>query len=138
MNRHAATGSWNAVHTAKRDVDQAGQNLSHRLEEAGLAGQATVDHALSLVRPLVIGAVAAAGLVWLVSALRRPRRRGFVPPERTRPSVVNEAFRAAGLTLASAAARRLGEHLFATTAATQSTPAGRAVPPRDENNPPRH
>jgi hypothetical protein len=135
MNRHAGTGSWSAVHTAKQNVAQAERALSHRLEEAGVAGQATVDHALSLVRPLVIGAVAAAGLVWLVSTLRRPRRRGFVPREHARPSVMNEALRAAGLTLASAAARRLGEHLFATADATQSTPAGRPVPPRDGNNP---
>jgi hypothetical protein len=135
MNRHAGTGSWSSVHTAKQNVAQAERALSHRLEEAGVAGQATIDHALSLVRPLVIGAVAAAGLVWLVSALRRPRRRGFVARQRTRPSVMNEALRAAGLTLASAAARRLGEHLFSTADAAQSTPAGRAVPPRDGNNP---
>ena len=128
MSRHATNGG--SVDAAKRDVEQAERMLSHRLEEAGLAGHATVDRAFSLVRPLVIGAVAAAGLVWFVSALRRPRRRGFVLPEPSRPSVVGEALRTASVSLAAAAARRLAEHWFASHLAAQSTPAGRAVPPR--------
>lgn len=131
MNRHARTEPWNAVHAAKRDVERAEQMLSHRLEEAGVAGHATVERALSLVRPVVIGAIAAAGLVWLVSSLRRPRRRAFVPAEPARPSVVREAMRAASLSLASIAARRIGEHLFAPHDAAQLTLAGRSVPPRD-------
>jgi hypothetical protein len=137
MNRHAGTGSWNALQAAKRDVTRAENALSRRLAEAGVAGQATVDRALALVRPLVIGAVAVAGVVWLVSALRRPRRRAFVPPAHRRPLLMNEALRAASLTLATAAARHLGEHLFANPDTTQSTPSRRAVPPRNGNNPPR-
>ena len=121
MNRHVGPNTRSAAHTAKREVKRAENALSQRLEEAGVAGHATVEQALGLVRPLVISAVAAAGLVWLVSALRRPRRRGFVLPERTRPSVLNDALRAASLSLASAAARSLGQHLFATADAAQST-----------------
>lgn len=124
MSRHAGSHSRKALRAAKRDVQQAEQALSHRLEEAGVAGHATVEQAVSLVRPLVVGAVATAGLVWLVSALRRPRRRGFVLPERTRPSFLNEALRAASLSLASAAARNLGEHLFGVAASAQSTRRG--------------
>lgn len=137
MNRHAGTGTWNAMHAAKRDVNRAERALSRRLEEAGAAGQATVDRALSLVRPVVIGAVAVAGLVWLVSTLRRPRRRAFVPAPYKRPFLMNEALRAASISLASAAARHLGEQLFAKSEQTQSTSTGRAVPPRNGNNPPR-
>jgi len=136
MNRHAGTGTWNEMRAAKRDVARAERALSRRLSEAGAAGQATVDHAVSLVRPVLIGAVAVAGLVWLASTLRRPRRRAFVPRQSTRPVLMNEALRAASISLASAAARHLGEHLFANSA-TQSTPTGRAVPPRNENNPPK-
>lgn len=137
MNRHAGTGAWNELQAAKRDVSRAEHALSQRLAEAGVAGQATVDRALALVRPLVIGAVAVAGVVWLVSALRRPRRRAFVPPASRRPLLMNEALRAASLSLVTAAARQLGEHLFANTDTTQSTPSRRAVPPRHRNNPPR-
>lgn len=135
MSRHATNGG--AVDAAKRDVEQAERMLSHRLEEAGLAGHATVEHAFSLVRPLVIGAVAAAGFVWFVAALRRPRRRGFVLPEPSRPSLVGEALRTASISLASVAARHLAEHWFAQHAAVQSTPAGRPVPPRDAIQPAR-
>src|SRR3954470_24176725 len=129
MNRHAGTGTWTAMQTAKQDVTRAERALSRRLTEAGAAGQATVSRALSLVRRIVVGAVAVAGLVWLVSALRRPRRRGFVPPRYKRPFLMNEALRAASLSLASAAARHLGEKLFADNERTQSTPTGRAAPP---------
>ena len=136
MNRHAKS-NFNAVDAAKRGVANAEQQLSHRLEEAGLAGQATVEQALSLVRPLVIGAVAVAGLVWLVSSLRRPRRRGFVLPEPSRPSVFNEALRAASLTLASSAARRLGEHWFSPHDAAESNQAKHVASRRDANQPAR-
>jgi hypothetical protein len=137
MNRQAGTGAWRAKHAAQRDVTKAERALSHRLAEAGVAGQAAMDRAVSLVRPVVLGAVAVAGLVWLVSALRRPRRRGFVRPRSERPLLMNEALRAASLSLASAAARHLRERLFADVAPTRATPAG-AVPPPNGNNPPRH
>jgi hypothetical protein len=105
--------------------------LSHRLEEAGVVGHATVERARSVVRPLLLGAVATVGIVWLVSALRRPSRRAFVRPEPSRPSVVNEVIRAASLSLATLAARRIARHLFAQHEAAQPTPAGQLVPPRD-------
>lgn len=137
MNRHAGSEPWSSVNAAKRDVERAERMLSHRLEEAGIAGHATVERALSLVRPVVFGAIAAAGLVWLVSSLRRTRRRGFVLPEASRPSVMHEAVRAATLSLASMAARRIGERWFARGHAlrgsdvTEPTLAGHPVPPRD-------
>jgi hypothetical protein len=134
VSRPATNG---VVDAAQRDVEKAERMLSHRLEEAGLAGHATVDRAFSLVRPLVIGAVAAAGLVWFVSALRRPRRRGFVLPEPSRPSVVGEALRTASLSLATAAARRLAEHWFAPHTAAPSPTVGRPVSTHDAIQPAR-
>jgi hypothetical protein len=113
---------------AKREVERAERMLSTRLHEAGVAGDRTLDNALSLARPLVIGAVAVAGVVWLVSLFRRPRRRALFEPAPARPSIMKEALRTVTLSLASAAARRVGEHFLLGQEAADSTPAGRALP----------
>ncbi|HTQ06710.1 MAG TPA: hypothetical protein VMI54_22795 [Polyangiaceae bacterium] len=116
------------VDQAKREVEHAERMLSKRLHEAGVAGNRTLDRALSLGEPLLVGAVAVAGVVWLVSLLRRPRRRPLFETAPARPSIVKEALRAATLALASTAARRVGEHFLLAEAAPQSTSTGRKVP----------
>jgi hypothetical protein len=133
VNRQTKARGWNEVDDAKRDVQRAERQLSHRLEEAGLAGHATVERALSLVKPIVVGVVAVAGLAWLFSALRRPPRRILALPTPSRPTVFGEALRAASLALATTAARRLGEHWFAPEDAAPSMPAGPSRPALETN-----
>jgi len=120
----------NDVDKAKRAVERAERLLSTRLQEAGAAGDRTLDSALSLAKPLVVGAVAVAGVVWLVSLFRRPRRRALFEPTPARPSIMKEALRTVTLSLASTAARRVGEHFLLPKEAAESSPAGRPVPPQ--------
>ncbi len=128
----------NDVDRAKREVERAERLLSTRLQEAGVAGDRTLDHAMSLARPLVVGAVAVAGVVWFVSLFRRPRRRPLFESAPARPSIVKEALRTVTLSLAATAARRVGEHFLLPKDAAESTPAGRAVPPQHPITTARH
>jgi hypothetical protein len=130
MNPSTTQASSSDVNQAKREVARAERLLSTRLHEAGRAGDRTLTHALSVARPLLIGAATVAGVVWLVSLLRRPRRQAFLPPAPVRPSIVKEAFRAAALSLATSAAHRMGEHFLLGANAAQSTSTGRAAPPQ--------
>jgi hypothetical protein len=123
----------NDVDKAKREVERAERLLSTRLHEAGVAGERTLEDALSLARPLVVGAVAVAGVVWLVSLLRRPRRRPLLAVAPARPSIMKEALRTVTLSLASTAARRVGEHFLLQQEAAQSSSPGHALPPRHPN-----
>lgn len=118
------------VDKAKREVERAERLLSTRLHEAGVAGDRTLDNALSLAKPLIVGAVAVAGVVWLVSVLRRPRRRPLFAAPAARPSILKEALRTATLSIASTAARRVGEHFLLAQEAADSSPAGRSLPPQ--------
>ncbi len=128
MKTNGARGS--DVDEAKREVERAERLLSTRLLEAGVAGNRTLDRALSLARPLIVGAVAVAGVVWLVSALRRPRRRAWLEPAPARPSLLKEALRAAALSLASTGARHIGEHFLLASATTPSSSTERTAPPQ--------
>src|SRR5689334_16940842 len=90
------------IAVARREVARAERQLSHRLGEATAAGEATVKRAFAVAKPALIGIAVAAGVVWVVSLLRRPRRRAASNP--SEPSIIKEAVRAAALGLASAAA----------------------------------
>lgn len=118
------------VAKAKREVEHAERVLSERLHEAGAAGERTLDQALSMARPVVVGAVAVAGAVWLVSLLRRPRRRPIFERAPARPSIMKEVLRTVTLSLAATAARRVGEHLLLGKETAELPPPGRAVPPQ--------
>lgn len=118
------------VDQAKRNVERAERLLSTRLHEAGVAGNRTLDQALSIARPLVVGAVAVAGVVWLVSLLRRPRRRALFAPPPARPSIMKEALRAATLSLASTAARHAGEHFLSAHEAARASATEHEVLPQ--------
>ena len=129
MSTRTPTGNGHqnaAVDTARREVARAESKFSSRLGEATAVGEASIERALSLAKPVLIGVAVVAGILWVASLFRRPRRR-WSPSE---PSVLKEAARGAALSLASTAARRVGERLIAGTATPQWTSPGRAAPPQ--------
>jgi hypothetical protein len=95
---------------ARRDVARAEARLSNRWRAAKVAGERSMGRALSLAKPVLIGAAVVGGVVFLVTSLsRRGRgsvRRTAIP---TGPSLLSEVARAAALALASTAARRLAD-----------------------------
>jgi hypothetical protein len=116
---------------AEREVAQAEEALSHRLSEAKTAGEETLKRALSVAKPVLIGAAVVGGLVWVVSILRRsnsPRSRAVAAV--TERSVAAEVFRTAALSLASVAARRVAERYLALPDPIQSISTGRAGAPQ--------
>ena len=127
--RNGEVKSSNDLERAKVEVAQAEAALSKRLHEATVVGEATVKRAFALARPVLVGAVVIGGVVWIASMLRRSRHGGGRPIS-TERSVVAEVVRAAALSLASVAARRLGERWLSAPDATQSISAGRAGSPQ--------
>ncbi len=128
MNEHPRTAPEppTELDAARRDVARAEARLSSRWRAAKAAGEQSVGRALSVARPLLIGAVVVGGVTWVVTALVRGRRRG--PRRSSGPvesSILKEMARAAALALASAAARRVAEHYIALpgqTAASGTAP----------------
>src|ERR1051325_6062450 len=102
-----------AVDAARDEVRQAEHRLANDLERASEAGQATIKSALAKARPFLLGAAVAATLVCVAVLWRRPRRRAAWANEPRERSVLRDAGRAAAVSIASAIARRLGEHLLA-------------------------
>lgn len=100
----------NDLDAARRDVARAEARLSSRWRAAKVAGQKTMGRAMTLAKPVLIGAAVVGGVALLVSSLSR-RRRGSVRHSSipSGPSLVSEVARAAALALASTAARRLAE-----------------------------
>ena len=127
---HGRGDGLSDVDRAAAEVRRAERALTNRSKEAKAAGGATLSQTLAAVRPVVVGVVAVAGVVWLVSLLRRSRRRSVFEGAPRPPSVLAEVARTAALSLASTAARRLGDRFFAATDAAQSSPLGRAGAPR--------
>jgi hypothetical protein len=136
MNETVQNGeikSSNDLERAKDEVAQAEAALSDRLHEATAVGEATMKRAFAVARPVLVGAALIGGAVWIASMFRRSRRGGERPVMVQR-SVVAEVVRAAALSLASVAARRLGERLLAAPNATQSISAGRAGSPHTSSH----
>jgi hypothetical protein len=123
-------GKSNEVDAAKLEVARAERELSRSFHEISDAGMATLNRAKDLARPVLIGAAAVIGVVWLVRRIQRSREPAWRRPRSTERSVFGEVARAAALSLASTAARRLADHYLHDPAGTQSTPAGRASTPR--------
>jgi hypothetical protein len=106
---------------ARRDVARAEERLSSRWRAAKVAGEKSVGRALSVARPVLIGAAVVGGVVWIVSSVvgkRRGRYRYGAPP--TRSSLLGEMTRAAALALASAAAHRVADHYLAVPGSRES------------------
>jgi hypothetical protein len=99
-------GAANDVDDAQREVERAERALSRSLHDASAIGKETMTRAFKIAKPVLIGVIAVGGVVWLVRRARRPKGRPWLdrPSER---SVLAEAARAATLSLASAAARRI-------------------------------
>jgi hypothetical protein len=125
--RNGELKSKSELDRAQRDVARAEAALSERLHEATALGEATVKRAFSAAKPILIGAAVVGGVVWLVSMMRRPRRGPMASRER---GVGAEVFRAAALSLASVAARRVAERYLTLPESTQSIPARRAGSPQ--------
>jgi hypothetical protein len=126
-NSNGEPKSKSELDRAEREVAKAEAVLSERLHEATALGEATVKRAFSAAKPILIGAAVVGGVVWLVSMMRRPRRSSMGSRER---SVGAEIFRAAALSLASVAARRVAERYLSLPESTQSIPARRAGAPQ--------
>ncbi|HEX5098671.1 MAG TPA: hypothetical protein VFV94_04195 [Polyangiaceae bacterium] len=121
----------NDIDRAKQEVARAERALHEGVHEVTLVGKAGMEQALSVLKPALVAAVVVGGVVWIVSAARKPRKISF---ERARPSaqksVVGEALRTLVLTLASAGARRIAESLVSGKE-DHSIPARRSAPPHE-------
>jgi hypothetical protein len=116
----------NELDVARREVARAERQFSHRLSEVSAAGEATMKRAVSLAKPVLVGVAVVGGVVWLASLLRRGSRGRAPGP--SQPSILREALRSAALSLAAAAARRVGEHFLAANGAPPLVSPGRSVP----------
>lgn len=116
------------IDSAREDVARAEARLSNRWRAAKAASEQTLGRAMSLAKPVLIGAAVVGGVVLLVTSLShrgRPRvRRISVPTEP--PSVLKEAMRAAALALASAAARHVAGRYLALPAVAGEPPRARS------------
>ena len=122
-------GKANDVDAAKLEVARAERALSQSLHDASDAGVATLKRAAVVARPVLLGAAAVVGLVWIVRSIRRSREPAWRRPPPAQRSVFGEVARTAALSLASTAARRLADRYLAEPAGLQSTSAGRAGSP---------
>jgi len=125
----ASVSSVNDVDAAKLEVERAERALSRSLHEVSDAGVATLKRAAGVARPVLIGAAAVVGVVWIVRSIRRAGQPAWRRPPPTERSVLGEVLRAAALSLASTAARRLADRLIHEPRGMQSTSAGRAGAP---------
>lgn len=117
--------------TARHDVERAEARLSSRWRAAKVAGEKSVGRAMSLARPVLIGAAVIGGIALIVSSLTRRGRgssRRYSMP--TGPSLAADVARAAALALASTAARRLAERYLAVPTPSQSDLSGRRLETR--------
>jgi hypothetical protein len=124
MNEQHQNDHDETIHAARENVARAEARLSNRWRAAKVAGEKTVGRAMTVARPVVIGAVVVGGVVWLVTALSRRGRsspRRFSAPAEPR-SLVSEMTRAAALALASAAARHLADRYLTLPAAAGIAP----------------
>jgi len=114
------------VKQAARDTERRKRELARSLEHAKASGQedmaGQVKHDL---KPLVVGAVVAAGAVAVVGvalAVRRSRRARFVAP--AQPSALGALARNVALGLLRLAARQAARALVARFAPTPTEPIG--------------
>ena len=122
-------GKANDVDAAKLEVARAERALADSLHDASDAGLATLERAVVVARPLLIGAAAVVGITWIVRSIRRARQPAWRRPPPSERSVLAEIARAAALSLASTAARRLADRYLSEPTGMQSTSAGRAGSP---------
>jgi hypothetical protein len=128
MNDESSTLHNTDLDAARHDVERAEARLSSRWRAAKVAGEKSVGRAMSLARPVLIGAAVIGGVALLVSSLRRGRRpsaRHYSVP--TGPSLAADVARAVALALASTAARRLAERYLTVPLPSEVALSGRRL-----------
>jgi hypothetical protein len=113
MNDDASEHGGDSVDAARRAVERAEMKLSNDLSRASAAGEATAQRLVASALPILIGGVVLAAAAGVAALVWRAGRRGGAPRVPGEPSLVREVARTALLSVASAAARRYGERLFA-------------------------
>lgn len=129
MNAAGSSGARSlSVERARSEVHDAEERLHERIQEAKALGEATVKRTLSAAWPVLLGAAVVGGVALTVSALRhldQEPRRVRIPRRR---SLAAEMLRAAVISLASVASRRLSErYLLIGPGAPSTTNDGVAV-----------
>jgi hypothetical protein len=124
-DQSTTTRETDDLDTAREDVARAEERLSNRWRAAKVAGERTMGRAMSLARPVAVGAAIVGGVALIVRAVarrRRPRPWRATAPAGP-PSLMSEMTRAAALALASAAARHLDNRYLAVPAVAGSLSA---------------
>lgn len=122
----------NDIAEAQLEVARAERALNDGVHEVSLVGRAGIEQAFAMLKPVLITAVVAGGVVWLVSAARRPPRSSFERASGVQKrSLVREALRTLVLSLASAAARRLADALVSSGKDDHPVPTRHSAPPHE-------
>lgn len=120
----------NDIDRAKQEVARAERALKEGVHEVTLVGKAGMEQALSVLKPALVTAVLVGGVVWIVSAARKPRQVSFERATAGQRSIVGEVFRTLLLTVASAGARRIAESLVSGKE-DHPIPARHSTPPHE-------
>ncbi len=120
------------IEAAQLEVKRAEAAFSETLHDASEAGRVAAQRVARAAKPVLIGAAVLATLGLAVFAFRGARRPSpwrvrLQPP---RPSILSEVMRAAVISLASTAVRRVGENYLLGAHAEQVTPPGQSVSPQ--------
>jgi hypothetical protein len=122
----------NDINKARLEVARAERALHDGVHEVSMVGRAGLEQAVGVLKPALVAAVVVGGVVWIVSAVRRPRRisfeRGSTPVKK---SIVGEAVRTLLLSLVTAGARRLAESLISSDKEDHSIPARHSASPHE-------
>lgn len=120
------------LEAAELEVKRAEAAFSETLQDASEAGRVVAQRMAKAAKPVLIGTAVLATLGIAVFALRSvrkpsPWRVRLQPP---RPSIFSEVVRAAVISLAATAARRVGENYLLGAPAEQATPPGQTASPQ--------
>jgi hypothetical protein len=120
------------LEAAELEVKRAEAAFSETLHDASEAGRMAAQRVAKAAKPVLIGAAVLATLGIAVFAFRgarkpNPWRLRLQPP---RPSILSEVMRAAVISLASTAVRRMGENYLLGAHAEQATSQGQSAPPQ--------
>jgi hypothetical protein len=105
----------------EQDVARADSEFSTSIQQASQAGKATLERAVTMLRPVLIGAAVLATGALVVSLIRSRKARVSVFSQYQEPSPWPALVRSAALALASAAGRRLADRWLAQAQKTQSS-----------------
>ena len=120
------------LEAAELEVKRAEAAFSETLHDASEAGRVAAQHVAKAAKPVLIGTAVLATLGLAIFAFRsvrkpNPWRLRLQPP---RPSIFSEVIRAAVISLASTAVRRVGENYLLGPHTEQATPPGQTASPQ--------